>query len=919
MTAPERGPRPQPALVVYIGLLAGMATAATIAVSARGGTAPGTPRTASFVVLVGLLIAAEHLFVRFRYRGEISSINLVEAVMAPLLFAWPAADVVVAAALAPLVVAVVRRNQPVKTAFNMAQWALAAATGTALLSDLRPHAGLNGESVIAVSLALAVVGVVNHACFAGVMGVVRRQSPMAVLHDLGPTLAAGWAIGWVVNSLTGLLFVVAYAAHPASVVLFPVPLVVQHLAYRSYAGARTDRLRLAGLHRAARVLAAPFDPAEAVGPYLSEVAAAFEARAVELLVLEGAGAGAGAGLHTWEDGAYDHRALPHDDDSLASGVVGLDGPVRIGVTGHALSRRVEAGGWRNCLAAPLVGDAGTIGALLVLDQGGLEGFEEGELAVMEAFARETAASLVKGSLVAAAVDERRKLSDIVDSTSDALCTVGPDGCVQTWNPACERITGLAASAVVGSRIPVARINLRTLDDEPVILDGMALDRPPPPELRLTALDGREVRLSCAYSLTRAGADQVLVIVARDITSVEEMAQLREQMGELAASEAAHRVVVEQLQEALTPPAPEIEGAELAVAFEASEATSPTGGDLYDWHVLPNGDVHIAVVDVLGHGVKATRDALAVVSSLRILALQGLALDEVVGKADEVLAAGPRELVATVLIARYDSTTGRVQLAGGGHPPALVVSPDGRAHQLPAPGGAIGWPGAGSEVLASAVLQPGDALVLYTDGLVEARKDILEGLDVLVATAKAASPAPSADSLARTLLAACLTGAARRDDSLVLVLRHVGSPVASAAWEFPPDNAAVSSVRAECADWLRAQGVPGEQVEDVRLIASELLTNAVRAARTVVRCRAEVAPGWVRVEVADDGFAVTDEDVPFGPLEAGHDAEAGRGLFIVRTLADDVVVDRLGGETVVRASVGVTLSSADPAPSSAAAD
>lgn len=900
MTAAERGPRTQPALLVYIGLLSALAVAATVAVRIRGETPPGMPRNASLLVLVGLLIAAEHLFVRFRYRGEISSINLVESVLAPLLFAWPATDVVLAAAVAPLVVAVVRRNPPVKTAFNMAQWALAAAAGTALLSDLKPPPGLTGEGVLAISLALAVVGVVNHASFAGVMGIVRRQSPMTVLRDLGPTLAAGWAIGWVVNSLTGLLFVIAYAGHPASVVLFPVPLVVQHLAYRSYAGARTDRLRLAGLHRAARVLAVPFDPIEAVEPYLSEVAAAFEAGAVVLIVLDKAG----SEFYCWEGGSFIHRVLPPDDGALEAGILSLDAPMRIGVTGHPLSPQVAAGGWQNCLAAPLVGDTGTIGALLVLDQGGLEGFEEGELAVMEAFARETAASLVKGSLVAAAVDERRKLVEIVESTSDALCSIGSDGCVQTWNPACERITGLPATEVVGGRIPVERLNLRTLDGEPVLLEGRALATPPSPELRLTAADGREVRLSCSYSLTREGADQVLVIVARDITTVEEMAQLRAQVGELAASEAAHRVVVEQLQEALTPPAPRVDGAELAVAFEASEATSPTGGDLYDWHVLPTGDVHIAVVDVLGHGVKATRDALAVVSSLRILALQGLALDELVAKADEVLAAGPRELVATVLVARYQPATGRVQLAGGGHPPAMVVSPDGMVRQLAAPGGAIGWPGAGSEAVASASLEPGDALVLYTDGLVEARKDILEGLDVLVATAAEASPAASAEALATTLLSKCLVGAARRDDSLVLVLRHVGASVAMARWEFRPDNAAVSGVRAECADWFQARGVPEDRVEDLRLIASELLTNAVRAARTVVRCRAEVAPGWLRIEVVDDGSALSEDELGFGEVEAAEDAEAGRGLFIVRALADEVLIDRLDGHTVVRASLGV---------------
>lgn len=898
--APPAPPRTQPALVVYIAGLAALAGLATWAVHVRAVDPPGVPRGAAYVVLGVLLIAAEHLFVRFRYRGDVSSINLVEAVLAPLLFAWPVVDVVAAAAIAPIVVAVARRNQPVKTAFNVAQWALAAAVGAAVVADLQPPPGITGEGVLAVSAALAVVGIVNHASFAGVMGLVRRQSPATVLRDLGPTLAAGWAIGWVVNSLTGLLFVLAYAAHPAAVILFPVPLVVQHLAYRSYAGARTDRLRLAGLHRAARVLTEPFDPVEAMAPYLQEVAAAFEARAVSLVMAKGE-------AHVYDEGDYARVPLPVG--SLEASLLGIDGPVRVGVAGHELSGLVHEGGWRNCLAAPIVDDGSNIGVLVVYDQGGLEGFEEGELAVIEAFARETAASLAKGSLVAAMLDEQRKLSEIVNSTSDALCTIGADGRVQTWNPACERLTGLSARAVVGGRVPVEALKLRMADGHPLSLEGLSLSSPPPRELRITSATGNEVRLSCSYSLTREGADQMLVIVARDVTAFEEMAALRREVGELAASEAAHRDIVEQLQEALTPPAPDIDGVELGVAFEASEPTSPTGGDLYDWYVLPTGDLHVAVVDVLGHGVRATRDALAVVSTLRILALQGCPLDALVEQADEVLAAGTRELVATVVVARYDPATGQVRIAGGGHPPALVVSPDGAARQLAAPGGAIGWPGAGSEMTASAMLQPGEALVLYTDGLVEARKDILEGLDVLVATAASVSPTASATEVADTLLSRCLTGAFRRDDSLVLVLRAVAVS-GSAAWELAPDTDAISAVRTECASWFAGRGVGSDRVDDLRLVASELLTNAVRAASTVVRCRARLVASWATIEVADDG----DVEVGLaaqGRARAASDAEAGRGLYIVRALADRVEVERLNGETVVRASLALPVDSVVP--------
>jgi PAS domain S-box-containing protein len=891
----------RPEVLAYVAALAALAVVSTVAVTGRRVDPPGTPHVATLLVLFPLLLSAEHLFVRFRFRGEISSINLVEAVLAPLLFGFPPAVVVLLAAATPVVVGVVRRNPLVKTAFNAAQWALAAAAGAAVVSLARPD-GPGVATFATIALTLAVVGVVNHACFAGVIAVTRRQTPMRVLAELGPTLVVGWSVGAVVNALTGLLFVAAYAGHPASVVLFPLPLVVQHIAYRSYAGARTDRLRLAGLHRAAGALSPPFDLAQVIPDYLREVAEAFEAPAVDL-VLEAAG---GLDVHSFRAGAaptYSRRHAVPDGGSLEAAVLGVEAPARIG-GGHPLADVLVAAGWRTCLVAPLRAEAEAMGALLVLDQEGLEGFEEGEIAVIEAFARETAASLRGGELVASVVEERQKLAEIVNSTSDGMCTVDAEGRVRAWNPAWERISGLAAADVVGRLLPVDALRIRAEDGEPVSTTAAAW----PERVRITSTSGREVRLSCSSSAARVGTDAVNVVVARDVTPVEEVAKLREQVDELAAAEAVHRSVVERLQEALTPPPPTVAGADLAVTFQASDPTSPTGGDLYDWQVLPSGELHLTVVDVLGHGVSATRDALAVISALRILALQDCPLASLIQRADEVLAAGEREVVATVVIARYDPRTGRVQIASGGHPPAIVLSPSGRARQLAAPGCAIGWPHAGSLQLVDTRLEPGDALVLYTDGLVEARKDILEGLEVLVAAAEAAPATAGARELADLLLARCLDGAARSDDSLVLVMRAAADR-ASAGWRRPCDDGEASRLRRECLRWLEEHHVDPDVAHDVTLVASELLANAVRAARSEVSLDITMIGPWVTLEVGDDGIG----DLPgLEMIALAHpDAESGRGLAIVGSLAERLDVRRQGARTVVRATVRAAAADRSP--------
>src|SRR5207248_9736234 len=71
------------------------------------------------------------------------------------------------------------------------------------------------------------------------------------------------------------------------------------------------------------------------------------------------------------------------------------------------------------------------------------------------------------------------------------------------------------------------------------------------------------------------------------------------MVSLAEVQAAQREVVHQLQEAVRPPTPPVEGAELGVYYEPADPEAGTGGDLYDWVVLSDGDLHVAVVDVMG--------------------------------------------------------------------------------------------------------------------------------------------------------------------------------------------------------------------------------------------------------------------------------------------------------------------------------
>jgi serine phosphatase RsbU (regulator of sigma subunit)/anti-sigma regulatory factor (Ser/Thr protein kinase) len=383
---------------------------------------------------------------------------------------------------------------------------------------------------------------------------------------------------------------------------------------------------------------------------------------------------------------------------------------------------------------------------------------------------------------------------------------------------------------------------------------------------------------------------------------------RATMEQLAELEATQREAVHALQEAVRPPMPTVNATELGVHYVPAEERSPTGGDLYDWILLPDGDLHLVVVDVMGKGVAATKDALAVTHALRMLALDGCPLDRIVVRADALVTAQSPDLVATLIVARYSPTTGVVRLVGAGHPPAMVVGADGTVRQVPAAGIAIGWPGAGSAEVATLTMGRSETLVLYTDGLIEARRDIIVGLASLEHAAAETTRYP-APAMARALVDRALHGAERRDDSLAVVLRRRTPPVSPTVsglgpleYRFSPNVVAVPLARGFLDDWLRHQPVDDQERADLLLVASELCSNAVRhasGAAASVCLRAWAEGDALVLEVEDDGgkpFTLPklhDEEVP------DRDLERGRGLYLVRALADEITVDARDGRTTVR--------------------
>jgi len=861
---------------------------------ARIGAQPGV-----VIALAALLVMSETFTVRFRHGEEINALNLFDAMLAPLLLAGPAFSMIAVVGLAQAAAAVLRRNSMVKSAFNVSQWMLAAAAGRLVLDAWRVTTPVGREGVLPLVLAMLVAGMVNQTAFTGVIAIVERSSPMTVLAGFRPVIWSGWVGGWVVNTAFGVVFTLSAAESAWVIPLFAVPLVVLHSAYRGRAQAHAERARARGMHQASRSLATPLDPRDSIPLFLEDILRLYAAAAVDLVLLD-----EHEHLFTRVTAAGEVMHGPlRRRPTLGAELLQLREPVRLGTGADAqLDALLNLDGWRDGIAAPLLSGADVIGVLCVYDRSGLEGTDDVDLSGLEMLAREAAAALAKARLVRAIDDERDKLSQIVTHASDGIFTVERDGTIASWNPELERITGFTAGEMVGRR-GLARLAARDEAGAGVDFEGWARDVDAlPAGIQVASRTGRVRRLSCSYSpVLGSDGDGMLVVVARDETEAHEMARLQEDYRRLTELEEAQREIVGQLQEAVRPLMPIVPGTELGVHYLPADEIAPTGGDLYDWQLLPNGDLHLAVVDVLGKGVSATKDAMTVTSALRLLALSECPLEDLILRADALVTAQSSDLVATTIVVRYRPQTGQLWLAGAGHPPALVVRANGEVRELEAPGIALGWPGASSFEITEHLLERDDTLILYTDGLVEATKDIIAGLEALSNVAAAAADYP-AGKLARVLVERSLSGAQRRDDSVALILRRRNglTPGADPCREvfehrLAPCAERVSIARRELGRWLDVVDPDATLRDDLILVASELVTNAVRAARSEVVVRARIETDGVMLEVEDDGGGGLR-----WPTQGAHaTAEGGRGLLIVEELSEDVAVYTDDTGTVVR--------------------
>ena len=307
-----------------------------------------------------------------------------------------------------------------------------------------------------------------------------------------------------------------------------------------------------------------------------------------------------------------------------------------------------------------------------------------------------------------------------------------------------------------------------------------------------------------------------------------------------------------------------------------------GGDWYDLIEVDHGDLMLVVGDVMGRGVQAAAVMGQLRATARAYALEGHGPAQVLQRLDQVVLAIEELHFTTCVVGRLNPRTRTVRLASAGHLPPLVIAAEGGGRFLELdPGLPLGVGGA-TFVEQVVELEPGDTLLLYTDGLVEdPQTGIGPGMDQLLLVVE--QPVQSAEEICDRVLAACARDGGHDDDTALLALR-LNEAVSGADPEplvlelaAVPESAGI--VRHALRALLGEQGA-GEVGDTAELLITELVANAARHARGQVRVQAGLRSGLLLVEVLD-----SNKTLPVSGPDVDWESESGRGIALVEALAD----------------------------------
>jgi anti-sigma regulatory factor (Ser/Thr protein kinase)/uncharacterized protein YigA (DUF484 family) len=515
-----------------------------------------------------------------------------------------------------------------------------------------------------------------------------------------------------------------------------------------------------------------------------------------------------------------------------------------------------------------------------------ERIAEGLLRVTEA----TLAYLDLDDLLSELLD---RIVDILEAETAAILLVEPDG------------ETLAARAAKGIEAEVERGFTLTIGSgfagriaatlEPVIID----------DLETTEVDvlNPVFREQGVHSLLGVpmvvegrlvGVVHVGTLTPRKFT--DDDAQLLQAVADRAALAIEHdrlfvqHRIAETLQRRLLPTElPEIPNVGFAARYIPAAEASTVGGDWYDVFQLRDGRVAIAVGDVAGHGVWAASLMGELRTALRVYAMETPRPSLVLSKLSRFVSERGLESMATCSYAILDLDRAAITVASAGHPPPLLITADGTRFIEQSAGPPLGGRMHFAYEEADFRVEPAEILMLYTDGLIERRGELLS--DGLARLAAVAGEAPlEADLLCDRVLEALVANG--DDDVAALAIQNLAPVNGRLELRLNARAEQLVVVRRALKRWLRNEVVTPGDVQATILAASEACANAIEHAYgprdAVFELRAQRYADTIEVTVRD-----------FGTWRDPRGENRGRGMQLMRAAMDEVEITPSDRGTTVR--------------------
>lgn len=437
--------------IALTGLAGAVAIALTVAIS--GGEGVGRP--AVFSTFTALLAVNWVFPLLLPTHDEAEAVNLDEAFLVAMLLVLPPLGVVLAYGIGTTLGSVARRRPLTKTVFNVGQQVAAAG---AALAVSRGVIGL-GDTIGPRTAASAAVGAavylaVNSCAVSAVIAMVDGERFRTVW------LGGAWPriLATVGGACVGLLAGIAAAAYDWALIFVAIPLVLLFVVTSGQVRARRDRERMLGVFQVA------------VAAHASMARGSVE--------------------RTIADSARDFLRARSSDIRTE--------PPGEGELGALLVDGGQESRW-----------------LIVSDPRGGSHFDDADQAMLESIVAIARPALDNAALYAEVASERKKMTDVVTSSSDGIFSVDGEQRVQSWNPAMERITGIPAHDAIGTKDYMV---FRPRDT-----DGDDLARGEPVNVQITTLSHDLRWLTCTYSPLPDGG---YVVVARDITAQKQIDDLK---------------------------------------------------------------------------------------------------------------------------------------------------------------------------------------------------------------------------------------------------------------------------------------------------------------------------------------------------------------------------------------------------------